>query len=137
MKCPQCFTLNLATATECERCGVQFRDLQRSRQSLPAGPITCGWDDHGRACPSRGIVNTDGRWMCREHWESMQCLKPAGRGNYPVRSGRSAWMDRWKGSQERWIARRDRKLPKPAVLDREPGCDDDLDELVAEEAGQA
>jgi hypothetical protein len=44
-------------------------------------------------------------------------------------------MRQWDGWHERWLARRDRKLPTPPIM-REPGSDDEWADLVPEEVGQ-
>lgn len=137
MKCPQCHTQNASGATECDGCGVVFKDTRRAATVRPDGPQLCTWTEFGRSCPERGIINT-GRWLCREHWERSRNLEPAGTGNYPVESQRSLEMHRWDGWYEDWLIRRDRKrqLPNP-LPEREPGSDDDFADLVPEEVGQA
>lgn len=160
-KCPQCHHVNATGATECESCGVQFRDLRRA-QIVQAGPITCSWTDHGSRCPCRGICSNttigEGSWYCREHWERLQGVEPPGRGNYPTASGRSALMRKWDGLRARndsrqagavgmeWregetysaFSQRVRNhVASRGERVREPGSDDDYADIVPEESGQA
>ena len=132
-------------ADECPKCNGMLEDdgtcscgygaRRRRVVATPSGPILCSWSDHGSRCPCRGILtsstNGEGSWYCREHWERLQGAEPAGRGNYPTVSGRSALMRKWDGFQGRKA-----QLPKPPILEREPGSDDDYADLVPAEAGQ-
>jgi len=79
----------------------------------------------GRECPCRGVINSTGRWYCREHWLASQGVVTEGHGNYPVKSPRSQVMHQWDGWYETWLARRDRKRMPMPVMEREPGCDDE------------
>ena len=117
MKCPKCKAFNLASATECETCGVIFAHAKRGEER-PAGPATCSWVDHGKTCVCRGILSTgtrgEGPWYCREHWRRANGIEPAGRGNYPVTPVSSPGTGRWSGWWEKWKDDpKRRELPRP------------------------
>ena len=132
-KCRKCGHLNMSSDRECGGCGVIFKDLRR--EGVSSGePVTCAWNDYGRPCACRGILNTTGSWYCREHWDKANGLKPLGRGNYLLPYVRSKHAAQWDAWYPQWLERRNRRsLPNPIA--REPG--DDLSDLVPETVGQA
>ena len=128
MRCPKCGSANEQAATECVSCAVQFKDLRASGSPLT---VTCAWDDRGAPCPCRGIISIDGgRFYCREHSLQIRGLPFEGRGNYPVTPKKqpNEWDEWTYNPQTRRLERR---------VDREPGSDDELEDLVSEEASQA
>lgn len=125
MKCRKCGHINPNGAVECEACAVIFKDIRRD--PVQTGPTVCSWNDHGRACPSRGIITVGAGWYCREHWDRLHGRKPEGTGNYVAKPvPRTVYAQRWDGWYEKWLVERDRKRRMP-----------DLSDLVGEEAGQA
>lgn len=108
MKCRKCGHANGPGSRECDGCGVVLVDLRRESQERPRGPQLCAWSDRGSECVCRGVINTTGRWYCREHWHRAQKMTPEGVGNYAVVSGRSAVMRQWDGWYEKWLERRAR-----------------------------
>ena len=124
MKCKQCNFNNRPGATECDSCGVVFRDLSRAAPAREAD--LCCWLDTGVSCQHRGVARIDGRWLCREHWDCKDKIAPRGTGNYATEPVRSQVMKAWDGWYEGWKSRRDKK-PMPSPM-REPG--DDFEDLV-------
>ena len=116
-KCPQCHHANATGATECDSCGVQFKDLNRQRSKSAGSPnLLCCWNDHGRPCPCRAVIYPTDKGYCREHYDVLQGREPGGRGNYPVQPQTSIAMRAWDGWHARWLTQRDRRvLPKPEI----------------------
>ncbi len=151
MKCPQCFKANPDGSTECESCGVQFKDLRRGREAAKQDNLVgqlCAWNDHGVGCRYKGIIssttNGAGNWYCRQHWSELNGEKTEVRGNSlppvvakpkvnraPVKIRTeippvAEWME-----GEEYRAFRERVRERVALGVREPGDDD---EDVIEEA---
>lgn len=118
MRCKKCQHFNPHGATECESCGVLFKDLRREDAPKQRGPATCAFE--GRAqCYCRGIIsasqNGDGPWYCREHWEVLNGRPALVRGNavpeYQRMPGAEERDARWR----RWLETRDRRV-LPGVM---------------------
>lgn len=79
---------------------------------------TCPWDDHGTACERRGIINLDGRWLCREHAYRNQGWTGAGRGNAePAATAESQSVRAYHAQMAEYVARGGvpykQRLPQP------------------------
>ena len=69
--CTQCGTLNETKATECEKCGVIFKDIRRGAGSEPL-PFSCEYaDGRGERCRYPPTMSTStgggGPWFCAVH----------------------------------------------------------------------
>ena len=151
MRCPQCHKANAEGSTECDSCGVQFKDLRRGREAAKSDSLAgqrCSWNDHGSHCLHKGILssttNGAGNWYCRQHWAELQGDKTEVRGNSlppvvakakveraPIKVRTevkpvSEWME-----GEEYRAFRARVQERVALGERQPGDDD---EDVVEEA---
>jgi len=132
MKCPKCQFANSPGASECESCGVQFRDLRREAGRQRVGGELCDWNDHGEHCQFRAVAFV-GRALCREHWDRSQGRPAAGRGNYRVNSVRSEFMRRWDSFH---VEQRQREALKQTTEWMEDECYGDFRRRVEIAVGQ-
>lgn len=119
-RCPKCMGVLEDDGT----CSCGYRRVAK-QQAVSLAEL-CSWNDYGRSCAARGIINT-GKWYCREHWLRLNNLEPEGTGNYlPKPSARSLHMRQWDG----WTYN-----PKTKRLERQ--VSDELLDMIPEEATQA
>lgn len=70
MKYPKCAHVNPNGTYECEKCGVQFSDIRKPRNTEV--DRNCPFNDHGYTCGKTGSLsnstNGSGPWYCPEHF---------------------------------------------------------------------
>lgn len=113
MKCPKCRHANPPGATECESCGVQFKDLRREYGKEPQRTSSL-CDFEGRSpCSFRGVISPgtqgDGPWYCREHWEVLNGRKTTIHGNAIPAYTRAPGHEARDMAHQDWLANRDRR----------------------------
>lgn len=71
--CPQC-NFPSKSENECDKCGVQFKDIRGKRSADKMPPIDrfCPFNDHGNVCGKVGSISDStlgyGPWYCSEHY---------------------------------------------------------------------
>ena len=81
-ECPKCHG-ELEDDGTCS-CGYGVRRKRGERSESLTGQV-CAWNSHGSRCYHKGIMsggtNGSGNWYCRQHWDDLQGIVPAVRGN--------------------------------------------------------